>query len=74
VTIALPVAFALVLVQIVMAMLARSAPALNLFSVGLPATVFAGLVLLAIAAPVLAESITAALSSALDVARALSGG
>jgi len=74
VTIALPVAFALVLVQIVLAMLARSAPALNLFSVGLPATVFAGLVLLAIAAPVLAESITAALSSALDVARALSGG
>lgn len=74
VTIALPVAFALVLVQIVMAMLARSAPSLNLFSVGLPATVFAGLVLLAIAAPVLAESITAALSSALDVARALSGG
>jgi flagellar biosynthetic protein FliR len=73
-TIALPVAFALVLVQIVMAMLARSAPALNLFSVGLPATIVAGLVLLAIAAPVLAESIAAAMSSALDMAQTLAGG
>jgi flagellar biosynthetic protein FliR len=73
-TIALPVAFALVLVQIVMAMLARSAPALNLFSVGLPATIVAGLVLLAIAAPVLAESIAAAISSALDMAHMLAGG
>src|SRR3546814_3204997 len=33
-TIALPVGFALILIQIVMAMLARSAPSLNLFSVG----------------------------------------
>lgn len=74
VTIALPVAFALVLVQIVMAMLARSAPSLNLFAVGLPATLIAGLVLLAIAAPVLADSITATLSNALDMAQRLSGG
>src|SRR3546814_17953261 len=36
-TIALPVGFALILIQIVMAMLARSAPSLNLFSFGLPA-------------------------------------
>jgi flagellar biosynthetic protein FliR len=57
-----------------MAMLARSAPALNLFSVGLPATIVAGLVLLAIAAPVLAESIAAAMSSALDMAQTLAGG
>jgi flagellar biosynthetic protein FliR len=74
VTIALPVAFALVLVQIVMGMLARSAPSLNLFAVGLPATVMAGLVLMAIAAPVLAESITTSLSNALDMARTLAGG
>lgn len=73
-TIALPVAFALLLVQIVMAMLARSAPALNLFAVGLPATLIAGLVLLAIAAPVLAESVTAAIAGALDVVQALAGG
>jgi flagellar biosynthetic protein FliR len=36
-SIALPVGFALILVQLVMGMLARSAPQLNLFSVGLPA-------------------------------------
>lgn len=74
VTIALPIAFALILVQIVMAMLARSAPALNLFAVGLPATLLAGLVLLAIGAPVLAEAITATLMEALDAVRMLSGG
>ncbi len=35
VAIALPVAFAIILVQVVMGMLSRSAPAMNLFSVGL---------------------------------------
>lgn len=74
VTIALPVAFALILVQIVMAMLARSAPSLNLFSVGLPATLIAGLVLLAMAAPVIADSIAAAISNSLDMAKTLAGG
>lgn len=73
-TIALPVAFALVLVQIVMGMLARSAPSLNLFAVGLPATLLAGLVLFAIAAPVMAESIVTAITSALDMAHSLAGG
>jgi flagellar biosynthesis protein FliR len=72
-TIALPVAFTLILVQIVMAMLARSAPSLNLFSVGLPATLLAGLVLLAIGAPVLAEGIAGALMSALDMSGTLAG-
>jgi flagellar biosynthesis protein FliR len=70
-TIAVPVAFALILVQIVMAMLARSAPSLNLFSVGLPATLLAGLVLLAIGAPVLAEGIAGALISALEMSGTL---
>ncbi|MET0241795.1 MAG: flagellar biosynthetic protein FliR [Sphingobium sp.] len=73
-TIALPVAFALIMVQIVMAVLARSAPSLNLFSVGLPATLLAGLMLLAIAAPIMAESIGDAISRALDVTRDLAGG
>lgn len=72
-TIAMPVAFALILVQIIMAMLARSAPSLNLFSVGFPATILAGLVLLAIGAPVLAEGIAGALTAALDVSAALAG-
>ena len=61
-SIALPVAFAIILVQIVMGMLARSAPQLNLFAVGFPAALLAGIVLLAIAAPVLGEGIIAAIS------------
>jgi flagellar biosynthetic protein FliR len=74
VTIALPVAFTLILVQFIMAMLARTAPSLNLFAVGLPATLFAGLILLAIGAPVIGEGISDALNQGLDLARALSGG
>ena len=62
--IALPVGFSLILVQLVMAMLARSAPAMNLFSVGMPAAILAGLVLLAIAAPTMGEGIIAAIERA----------
>lgn len=72
--IALPVGFALILVQLVMAMLARSAPQMNIFSVGLPATLMAGLVLLAIAAPVMADGILAALQRGLAEARMLASG
>ncbi len=72
--IALPVAFALILVQIVMGLLARSAPAMNLFSVGLPATLLAGIILLAIAAPAIGEGIVAAIERGLDEARAIAAG
>jgi flagellar biosynthetic protein FliR len=72
--IALPVGFSLVLVQIIMGMLSRSAPAMNLFSVGLPATLLAGLILLAIAAPVMGEGIIAAMQRGLGMARVLAGG
>jgi flagellar biosynthetic protein FliR len=72
--IALPVGFSLILVQIVMGMLARSAPAMNLFSVGLPATLLAGLVLMAIAAPSMAEGIIAAIQRGLAMSRILAGG
>lgn len=71
--IALPVGFALVLVQIVMAMLARSAPAMNLFSVGIPATMLAGIVLLALAAPAIGEGITTSIERGLDLAHDLAG-
>ncbi len=74
VTIALPVGFTLVLVQMVMAVLARSAPALNLFSVGLPATLLAGLVLIAVATPQIADGIAASLNAGLDLAGRLAGG
>lgn len=69
VSIALPVAFALVLVQIMMAMVARSAPSLNLISVGLPAVVLAGVVLLAMAVPALADGLALTLDASLDAAR-----
>lgn len=72
--IALPVGFAVVLVQLVMGMLARSAPALNLFSVGLPAALLAGLILMAFAAPSLAEAITRSMTAGLEYARTLSAG
>lgn len=73
-SIALPVGFAMVLVQLVMAMVARSTPTLNLFAVGLPATLLAGLVLLALAAPVMADSIVSALKAGLSAAATLSQG
>jgi flagellar biosynthesis protein FliR len=72
--IALPVGFALILVQIVMGMLARSAPSMNLFAVGLPATLLAGLILLAIGAPSIGEGITQAIDRGLDEARAIAAG
>ena len=73
-SIALPVGFAIILVQIVMAMLARSAPQLNLFSVGLPAALLAGIVLLAIAAPVMGDGILAVLQQGLEQARRIAIG
>lgn len=73
-TIALPVGFVLILVQIIMGVIGRSAPALNLFAVGIPATLLAGVVLLAIGTPVMAEAIARILSDALEAARRISGG
>lgn len=73
-TVALPVGFALVLVQLVMGMLARSAPSLNLFAVGMPAALIGGLVLLALAAPVMADGLTVALQRGLDEAQTLAEG
>jgi flagellar biosynthesis protein FliR len=55
-------------------MIARSAPTLNLFSVGLPATLIAGVILLAIATPVMADTLLRAISDALDQARLLGHG
>jgi len=72
--IALPVAFAVILVQLVMAMLARSAPSLNLFSVGLPAALLAGLVAMAVAAPIMAQGIMTALRRGIEMAGTLAGG
>lgn len=58
VTIALPVTLVLLVVQIVTGVLSRSAPALNLFSLGLPAGVLGGLAALMISTPVLTDLVT----------------
>jgi flagellar biosynthesis protein FliR len=73
-TVALPVGFSLVLVQILMGVLARSAPAMNLFSVGLPATLLAGIILLAIAAPAIGEGLVSAITRGLEFANDLAKG
>lgn len=72
--IALPVGSALIIVQVVMAMLARSAPQLNLFSVGIPVAVLAGIVLLAMAAPVLADGMMRAIEMGLEQSEVMAGG
>lgn len=72
--IALPVTFTLILVQLIMGMLARTAPSLNLFAVGMPATILAGLVLLAIGAPIMGEAIADSLRQSLDLVQQLAGG
>jgi flagellar biosynthetic protein FliR len=53
VRIALPITLVLLLVQMVTGVLSRSAPALNLFALGLPAGVLAGIAALIIAAPMI---------------------
>ena len=70
-SVALPVAFALIMVQIVMGTITRSAPALNLFAVGIPATVLAGVLLLAAATPVMAAALEHAMRLALEQAQHL---
>lgn len=72
--IALPVGGALILTQFVMGFLARAAPALNLFAVGIPVTITAGLVALAVTAPIMADTIIQSLGLGLDQAAMLAGG
>jgi flagellar biosynthetic protein FliR len=73
-SIALPVGFAIVLVQLIMGMLSRTAPALNLFAVGFPAAMLAGMVLLAIASPIIGDGIIAAIQAGLEESRRIATG
>lgn len=72
--IALPVGGSLILIQFVMGFLARTAPALNLFAVGIPVTITAGLVALAITAPIMADTIMQSLGMGLNQAAMIAGG
>jgi flagellar biosynthetic protein FliR len=58
VVIALPVTLVLLLVQLIAGVLSRSAPALNLFALGLPAGVLAGLAALIVSAPLAVDRMT----------------
>ena len=69
--VAMPVLSALLMVQAVFAMVSRSAPTLNLFAVGLPVTLSAGTILLAIAAPVMAEALARTMAEALGMSAML---
>lgn len=73
-TIALPVAAALILIQLILGVLSRSAPSLNLFSVGMPAAMVTGMILLAMTAPLMADGILAATRHGLDQAGRLANG
>lgn len=72
--VAMPILSALLLVQAIFAMVSRAAPTLNLFSVGFPAALAAGLMLLAIATPVMAEALVDTLTAALDQAAMVATG
>jgi flagellar biosynthetic protein FliR len=68
VAIALPVTLVLLVVQLVAGVLSRSAPALNLFALGLPAGVLAGIAALIISAPVLTDQFADLTAQAIDQA------
>lgn len=72
--IALPVVLVLLLVQVVTGLLARSAPALNLFALGLPAGVLAGIAALIIAMPVMVTQLEGVIEAALDRAAEMIAG
>jgi len=69
--IALPVVLVLLLVQVLTGLLARSAPALNLFALGLPAGALAGIVALIIAIPVMVQQFEGVIEAALDYSTGL---
>lgn len=64
--VALPVVLVLLLVQILTGLLARSAPSLNLFALGLPAGVLAGVAALIIAMPMIVAQLRGVLGATLD--------
>lgn len=63
---ALPMGVALLLVNVAIAIAARSAPQLNLFSVGFPLMLLVGLAGLPLALPALADSLSGALAASQD--------
>lgn len=72
--IALPVGFALFGLNLLVGVLTRAAPQLNIFAVGLPLTLMTGFVVLAIAFPAMSQLMQSAAATGLDQARSFIGG
>ena len=68
---ALPVGFLLLCLNLVVGMLSRSAPALNLFAVGLPASLGVGIISLAIAFPAMGDYMQVMVREALAATQSL---
>lgn len=68
---ALPVGFLLLCLNVIVGMLSRAAPALNLFSVGLPASLVMGLVALLLALPAMGDYLLVIIRTALDAVPSL---
>lgn len=66
IAIALPILMVLLLVQVATGVLSRSAPALNLFALGLPMGVFAGIAAMLLASPMTGEAMGRLSIDALD--------
>jgi len=68
---ALPVGFLLLCLNMIVGMLSRAAPALNLFAVGLPASLAVGVVAILLAMPAMGEYLLVIIHEALDAAPGL---
>jgi flagellar biosynthesis protein FliR len=65
---ALPVGFILLCLNVVVGMLSRAAPALNLFAIGLPASLVIGVVAILLALPAMGDYLLVIVREALDAA------
>ena len=68
---ALPVGFLLLCLNIVVGMMSRAAPALNLFAIGLPAALAVGVIALAVAFPAMGDYMLVIVRQSLDAAQNL---
>jgi flagellar biosynthetic protein FliR len=68
---ALPVGFLLLCLNIIVGMISRAAPSLNLFAIGLPASLAVGIVALALAMPAMGDYMLVIVQEGLDAAQRL---
>ena len=68
---ALPVGFLLLCLNMIVGMVSRAAPSLNLFAIGLPASLAVGVVALALAMPAMGDYMLVIVQEGLDAAQSL---